>query len=244
MTLKCFKAKINDQLVDLLKKICAIDLSKEKYPFVTDGGSVFPNITLNYRFKYGRVSISANDHDLTVIFFFDYEYREKLKIPFYSNNCIVNVDNNLNLIKATFNDYIALSSENSSENFEPACNEHHSFNIMLIHTVEFSKTYNSLFYNIDEFDDYLDITDDVDNRFYINNFEFELLLVKFIRFAAYDPTVFYSCFSKYPSYNELITDKAAIVSFVNLFIEQYFNDHDNLIYAIEQHLLLVDMQYI
>lgn len=238
MTLKCFKTKMDAHLATLLKQICAIDLSNEQYPFVTDGGSVFPDITLNYRFKYGRASISANEHDLTVIFFFDYEYREVLKIPLYSNSCIVNVDHDLKFIKATFNDYMSLSMKD----LEPEYNEYENFNIMFTHTVEIDKTYNSFFYNFNEFDEYLEIVDGFDNRFYNNNFEFELLLIKFIRFAVCDPTVFYSCFSKYPSYNELITDVKAIVDFINMFIEQYFNDNDNLIYTIEQHLLLVDMQ--
>ena len=238
MTLKCFKTNVTAPLVDLLKIICGLDLSKELHPFVPDGGSLSLDVTFYYKFKYGKAAISGNELGLTVIFYFDYEYREELKIPFYANNCIVNVDNNLNFIKAGFNDYIAISNKFS----EPECKERHFFGVMFIHNLELNKTYNSLFYNVDEFDEYVEITDDVDNRFHIHNFEFELLLVNFIRFSASDPIVFYSCFSKYPSYNDFITDKTAIVTFVNLFIEQYFNDHANLIHTIDQHLLLVDMQ--
>lgn len=237
MTLKCFKANINEPLVDLLKTICSIDLSNERYPFVTDGGALHMDVTLNYRFKYGRVSISANEHDLTVVFFFDYAYRELLNIPLYSNSCIVNVDHDLKFIKASFNYYFSFSTKI----LEPECNEYQNFNIMLTHTVEIDKSYNSLFYNIDEIDKYLEIVDGFDKRFYIHNVEFELLLIKFIKFSAYNPIVFYSGFSQYPSYIDIITDLNAIVNFINIFTEQYFNDYDNLIYTIEQHLLLVDM---
>lgn len=236
MTLKCFKSNVNKPLILLLKKISHIDLSNEPYPFVADGGSLTINVTVNYRFKYGRVAISANEHDIEVDFFFDPSYLALLNITLHSNRCTVNVDHNLNFIKATFNQPFSFYKKDLKTEY----NEHNYFNIMLSHTIELEKTYNSLSYNFNHLDKYLKING-FDKRFYMHNFDLELLLIKFINFVAYNPDVFYLGFSKYPSYHEIIMDLNAIVNFINMFIDQYFNDHDNLIYTINQHLLLIDM---
>lgn len=236
MTLNCFKVNITDHLVNLLKTSCAIDLSHEPYPFVRDGGSLLIDVVIHYKFKYGNVSILAKDDKLQVTFFFDYVYREMLNIPLHANCCTVNVDHNLNFISSVFTVYFCFSMNT----FDSEDNKNQHLNITLTHTVEADKTYNSLSYNIHD-DKYLDIVDGFDKRFYMHNVDFELLLIKFINFVAYSPHVFYSGFSQYPKYIDIITDLKAIVKFINIFTEQYFNDHDNLIYTIEQHLLLVDM---
>lgn len=236
MTLDCFKVNVNKELCLLFKQLSGIDLSSEPYSFVRDGGELQFGVTVHYKFKYGSATIKARGPKLTVIFFFEYKYKDLLNLPSQSNNCEIDVDHNLNFIQAKFEDSLSFSRKHLDIK-----NPISHLYIKVNHILTLNGYEKKLSYQNDS-GTIIDLHYELDIRFYTKDFSFDDLFNKFMILVNYSPTSFYIGFPNYPSYRELLNEPYKITKFVNMFIHDYFNDFDNLVANIERHYLLADME--
>lgn len=237
LTLDCFKVNLDKELCLLFKQLSGIDLTTERYPFIRDGGDLQFGVTVHYNFKYGSATIKAKGPKLTVLFFFEYKYKDLLNLPSQSNNCEIDVDHNLNFIQAEFEDSLSFSKKHLDIKLPIS----HLY-IKVNHILTLNGYEKMLSYKNDFNGKIIDLNNGLDIRFYLKDFSFDAVFNKLMILINYSPTSFYIGFPNYPSYKEFITEPDKIIKFVNMFIHDYFNDFDNLVANIETHYLLADME--
>jgi len=235
MTLDCFKVNLDKELCLLFKQLTGIDLSSERYPFIRDGGDLQFGVTVHYKFKYGYMTVKTRGTKLTVTLF----YEDQLNLPSQSNNCVIDVDYNLNFIQATFEDSLPLSKKHLNPNLFIS-----HFYIKINHILTLDSYEKKLSCNDGLNGEVFDLHNGLDLRFHNKDFDFDDIFIRLMRLVNYSPAVFYIGFPKYPSYKDLLTNTDSVIAFVNMFIHDYFNDFNSLNANIDKHYLLADMENI
>lgn len=245
--------QINTKLVILLQQICNVDLTNDPTPFIQTVASFGIAINIEYKFKYGTVSIIVDETSVAVSFFFILSKCKNIYIPFQSHHCYVDVDNNLNFKKAVFNYAVhivktTIQSQPSSNYvgtllvtdpsyvtiyFQRVIDENHQISTFVSYQNHHSK------HIVDG--SHKEITPTELNQHYFQpNKQFEDFFVNVMRKYAAKPKQFDSVFVDYPTHQNFMNNKQSAVIFLNLLSEQYFNNF----YLIESNLLLLDMQEI
>lgn len=225
---------ITQQLIVLFQQAYGIDLSDEPDVFVWDGGSRGQEINIDYKFKYGKVSVCTEVDKLVVTFF----HQDKLKVPFESNRCIVTVDDDLNFIRAKYSIYFAFLNSIFYGKNTIGYNQ-----VKLQRIIDLNGSYNHLAFLHDDNGDesFIDVDKNkLDARFLTPNPDFENCFYKAIDFVTEKPHEFYEIFDEYPSFSKCVEHSDGIIEFVNVFVHQYFDTNDKL----KEKLLLLDMQAI
>lgn len=231
------KLRIAAKLGLLLNQFCDIELSDNSPSFTPNGGFVGKEMVSCYQFKYGSVDVSTKDHHLEVTFFF--KENDLLKVPLGTSRCVVTVDHDLNLKKATYSYYVCFSKRILDSDYTDF--EH--CNLLIQRIVDGKNYYNTIFYHNTQSEgkEYKDLLQQgLSERYVIPDYEFEMMFKKFIVFVSTKPFYFYEAFPEYPSYMDFIHKIDQTVDFMNLFNQQYIADP----ILLNQKILLLDMQVI
>lgn len=247
-----FNSSLNDQimskLVVLLENICNVDLSSQPALFVQNMASFGNEVSIEYKSKYGLVSVYTKNKMLEVIFLFNMKECGSLYVPFKATRCEVKVDNDLNFKQATFNFFVNFSHNNIELKLNP--NKYvgtvlvtdpkyaaiHIKRVINEHKVSSNViTYDNFHCKRGEYINFGNI--ELNNKYFIPDNGFENSLVKFILLCANKPKQFYSVFIDYPSYQSIIDHKKHAVALLNIFSEQYLNNFETL----QSNMLLIDM---
>lgn len=225
---------IPQQLTILFEKAYGIDLSGEQDIFSFDSAARGEEISIDYKFQYGKVMVGTESNKLVVTFF----HNDKLKVPFETNRCIVTVDDDLNFVKAEYSIYFAfLNSVFYGRNV-------FGYNqVKIQRIIDLNGSYNHLAFLHDDNGDesFIDVDrSKLDQRFLKPNQDFEDCFYKTIDFVTEKPHEFYEIFDGYPSFSKCVDHSDSIIDFVNVFIQQYFDANERL----KENLLLMDMQTI
>lgn len=248
--------QINAELVILLRHICQVDLSNEPKPFVQNVASFVMSINIEYKFKYGTVSVVAKENSIDVSFFFIMSKCKDIYIPFQSNRCNVDVDKNLKFKQATFNYSLNIVKTNNVMNTklqtrhsgryvgsvlvtDPRYATIHIQRVMdkqlQLSTLVSYKNYRA------KNGDSIELTaGELAPCYFQPNKEFEDFFVEFMRTFSSKSQQFDSVFIDYPTHQHFMDDKQYAINFFNLLSKQYFSSFD----LIESNLLLIDMQTI
>lgn len=227
---------VNEKLTELFYKIYNIQKPYETPLFERNISSIGLQISVAYNFQYGSVHLTVENNKLLVTF---YHNEDWFKAPFGTDRCIVSVDHNLNFIQYEYSTYFAFLNSVLHNNGGYA-----GYNHMQIKQVtNAAGTRNQLAFCHSTDDD--DLLKDVqegklDNRFVTRNIDLEKTFFQIIDFVTEKPHEFYAVFPDYPSFSDCVDSSDRVIDFVNLFVDQYFNDNEGL----QQHLLLLDMQAI
>lgn len=191
--------------------------------------------SIKYVFKYGSVYIKAKeDSPLFFKFSFDLGNQESdLYVPFNANECTVKVDDDLNFLKCLFVEKIQMSDLCLGINLsDPAF-----ATIQLIRTIDQQGEQKTVIQYVNRFDvdcEFIDLHAD----FYACNHTFDKVFLKMMRRFESNPNLFYSVFSEYPDYSDLMTREEKVLEFLKLFHTQYTEDATSL----DDRFLLLDMQ--
>jgi hypothetical protein len=224
------------QLRLLFLKSYGIDLFKESDTFIPDSASIGEKLTINYKFKYGTVSISTKSDGLEVVF---YHLKSLFKAPFDTNRCVVSVDHDLNFIRAEFCVYFSFSNKINYKQ------------VKIHRVIDLERTYNQLSFRKDNKiyftssgergDVFLEVSHEkISEHFVIPNTDLEESLYRILDFVTEKPDEFYEIFTGYPSFSECVNISESIIEFINLFVYQYVNDNENL----KNNMLLIEMENI
>lgn len=227
---------IVEKLERLFYKIYNVQTFLKPLSFERNISSLDQKTTLTYEFQYGSATISIEDNNMLVTFYHEDGW---FKAPFDTDRCIVSVDHNLNFIHCEYSTYFAFLNSILHNN-----GSYGGYNHMQIKQItDINGSYNQLaFCHSSDHDDLLkDVSEGkLDKRFVARNIDLEKTFFQIIDFVTEKPHEFYAVFNEYPSFSECVDSSDRIIDFVNLFVEQYFNDNEGL----QQHLLLLDMQAI
>lgn len=227
---------VNEKLTELFYKVYSIQKSYDPIFFERNISSIGLDVSVAYNFQYGSVHITVENNKLLVTF---YHKDGWFKAPFGTDRCIVSVDHNLNFIQHEYSTYFAFLNSVLHNN-----GSYGGYNHMQIKQItDINGSYNQLaFCHSSDHDDLLkDVSEGkLDKRFVARNIDLEKTFFQIIDFVTEKPHEFYAVFHDYPSFSECIDSSERIIDFVNLFVEQYFNDNERL----QQNLLLLDMQAI
>jgi len=240
--------QIMSKLVVLLEQACNVDLSDETELFVQNMASFGKDVSIEYKSKYGTVSLYTKNKMLEVIFLFTIKSCNSLYIPFKATRCEVKVDNDLNFKQATFNFFVNFSHNN----IELQVNPNKYVGTVLVTDPKYASIHikriineHKISSNIITYDnfkcnrgEYINLGNvELNNQYFIPDNDFENLFVKFILLCSNKPKQFYTVFIDYPSYQNIIDHKKHAVELLNLFSEQYFNNFETL----QSNMLLIDM---
>ncbi len=225
---------IQHQLCLLFYKSYGIKLPYEEDVFTYAGSSVGEELKIYFIFKYGQVTVATEKDHLIVVFF----HNEDVKSPFNANRCFINVDENLNFIEAEYSMYFTFLNKILNKN-DLYGNCYNQMRIQRI--IDLTSSYNHLsFHHSNDKDDELFIDMDknkIDERFLKPNPYFEDDFLKVIDFVTYKPLEFHEIFDGYPSFTSCVNSSDSIIDFVNVFVDQYFNDNEKL----KQNILVLNM---
>jgi hypothetical protein len=227
---------VNEKLIELFYKAYSIQEPLEQIFFERNISSIGLRISVAYNFQYGSVHLAVENNKLLVTF---YHKDDWFKAPFGADRCMVSVDHNLNFIQSEYSTYFAFLNSVLHNNGGYAGYNH----MQIKQFTDSAGTRNQLaFCHPDDNDDLFKAAPEgkLDKRFSIPNVQFENTFLQIIDFVTDRPHEFYAIFPEYPSFSECVDSADGIINFVNLFVEQYFNDNERL----QQHLLLLDMQAI
>lgn len=227
---------VHQKLMVLFHMAYGIDLSPEEHVFTNDISSIGQELSIDYKFKYGKVNVCTEVDKLVVTFF----HGDHLKAPFNANRCTITVDHDLNFIKAEYCMYFAfLNSVLHNNGGYGGYNQ-----VKLQRIIDLNGAHNDLaFRHSDAVDDdlFVDVErSKLDERFLKPNIQLEEFLFKAIDFVTENPHDFYETFDGYPSFSKCVDHSDGIIDFINVFVHQYFNDNERL----KENLLLIDMQTI
>lgn len=227
---------VSEKLTELFYKVYNIQQPHDPIFFESNISSVGLRVSVAYNFQYGSAHLSVENNIMSVSFFHKNDW---FKAPFDTDRCIVSVDHNLNFIQYEYCTYFAFL--NSILHNSGGYGGYNHIEIKQI--TDSTGTFNTLaFSHSDDHDDsFKDVPEGkLDKRFSTPNVELEKMFIQIIDFVTDKPHQFYSIFPEYPSFSTCVDSSDGIIDFVNLFVEQYFNDNERL----QQHLLLLDMQAI
>lgn len=227
---------IIQQLIALFQQSYGISEAGESLLFKNDVASIGQELRVDYKFKYGFVSVGTLKGELVVTFHHKFD---GMKVPFEANRCTVFVDHDLNFIRAEYCTYFSFL--NSVIYNKPNYGGYNQMKIQRI--IDLNGSYNQLSFcnSADDNDEFID-TDlsTLDNRFVTPNTALEEAFIQVIDVVTEYPNEFYSVFEEYPSFSKCVESSKAVIEFVNLFVEQYFSDNEKL----KQNMLLFEMQAI
>lgn len=227
---------IGEKLEILFYKIYGVQSFSKPLAFERNISSFDQKTTVTYNFQHGSAVISIEDNNMSVTFYHEGDW---FKAPFETDRCIVSVDHDLNFIQYEYSTYFAFLNSIFYNN-----GGYGGYNHMQIKQItDARRSYNQLaFCNSTDDDDLLkDVQEGkLDKRFVTRNIDLEKTFFQIVDFVTEKPHEFYAVFPEYPSFSDCVDSSDRIIDFVNLFVEQYFNDNDSL----QQHLLLLDMQVI
>lgn len=249
-----FDDELNNQIIGKLlhifQSIFNVDLSIEQHTFMVKPVSFGMTIHVEYKFKYGIVSVTAKNNDMTVSFVFDRDKCHDIYIPFNCSRCEVHVDDDLNFEKSVFNFYSTINKPKIEKAYASkyvgsvlVTDPHHA-------TIDIRRTIDkqhkvSTFITYDNFysklGDYTELTPaDLHKCYFTPDKDFEAFFVKVMSTFKTRPQEFCSVFTNYPTHTQIMYNQTAAVNFLNLLSNDYFNSF----HLLEANLLLLDMQVI
>lgn len=226
------------KLLALFQKICPIELANK------DSGSlVFKKTLLEdefvYNFEYGEMRVTTHSAKLSVCIFFNNAFNNANVplIPAGSQWCHIDVDNDLNYIKATFQSRFNFGQQiahhanitRSSFYIDKSFNDQLELETELVYSLHGCER-GGVHFNKIRFP----------KVFFENNNEFHAPLMKMLDCCSKKPDLFYDIFQEYPYHEEMIDDPAVFKSFLRLFHTQYKNSKK----VLKSKVLLLDMQRI
>lgn len=191
--------------------------------------------SIKYIFNYGSFYIKAKeDSPLFFKFSFDVGSQENdLHIPFDSRECTVKVDDDLNFLKCLFSNQIQMSDLYLGINLDNP-----SFaTIQLIRTIDKEGEYKTVIQYVNRFDISSELID-LHADFYECNHTFDKAFLKMMKRLESNPNLFYSVFSEYPAYSDLMTREEKVLEFLTIFHKQYKEDS----IILDSRFLLLDMK--
>lgn len=249
-----FDDDLNNQIIEKLlhiaQSIFDVDLSVEQKPFILKPVSFGMAINVDYTFKYGMVSVTAKNNDMTVSFSLERDKCHDIYIPFNCTRCEVHVDDDLNFEKAVFNFYSTIDEPKIETKYASkyvgsvlVSNPHHA-TIDIRRTIDKQRKV-STWITYDNFHsklgDYTELTTSELHKVYFTpDKDFEAFFVKVMSTFKMRSQEFCSVFTDYPTHTQIMHNKTAAVSFLNLLGDDYFN----CFHVLKANLLLLDMQVI
>lgn len=222
------------KLLALFQKICPFDLDNKD-----SGGLVFEKTLLEneflYNFEYGEIRVTTYSDKLSVCIFFN--SANVPLIPAGSQWCHIDVDNDLNYKKATFQSRFNFGQQiahhenitRSSFYIDKSFNEQLELETELVYGLNGFER-GGIHFNKIRFP----------KVFFENDNEFHAPLMKMLNCCSKKPDIFYDIFAEYPYHEEMIDDPDVFKSFLRLFHTQYTKSKK----VLKSKVLLLDMHTI
>jgi len=193
--------------------------------------------SIKYKFKYGDVYIKSRyNQELFFKFSFGTGVQDDdLYVPFNSTDLTVKVDDDLNFIKGFFVTQIHVSNIDFGINLDNHC----FATLKLTRSVDNNDEQKTVIEYLNERDityEFINLHSD----FYSCNNTFDKVFMTMMNHMEENPTLFYSVFSEYPAYSDLMLRREKVFDFLMLFHKQYTDDPSTL----NARFLLLDMQRI